>query len=119
MNMNSPLNTLHSRDSMNGFPRSSTSRLAIHENGPLNNDLPDQVDFGSRLTLPLHRLRSESPQKSPKETGEHRPRSKSPKKKPSTASGQSQTVRHTFDYTHSQCRQEGCSAAIGGLYREI
>lgn len=71
--MNSNLNTLHSRDSMNGFPRSSTSRLVALDNGTpvLNhhNDLPDQIDFGSRLTLPSHRLRSESPQKSPKEFG--------------------------------------------------
>jgi hypothetical protein len=58
---------------MNGFPRSSTSRLALLDNGTnifnSNNDLPDQIDFGSRLTLPSHRLRSESPQKTPKETG--------------------------------------------------
>jgi hypothetical protein len=66
------MNTLHSRDSINGLPRSSTSRLAVLDNGmhiTTNNDLPDQIDFGSRLTLPSHRLRSESPQKSPKETG--------------------------------------------------
>jgi hypothetical protein len=42
----------------------------------------------------------------------HRPRSRSPKKKPSTASGQSQTIHRTLDYTHSQCKLEGCSAAI-------
>ncbi|KAI6190531.1 BTB domain-containing protein [Aphelenchoides bicaudatus] len=114
MNMTN-LDTLHSRD-MNGFPRSSTSRLALLDNGAnifnSNNDLPDQIDFGSRLTLPSHRLRSESPQKSPKEIGEHRSRSKSPKKKPSTVSGQTQPIHRTLDYTHSQCKLEGCSAAI-------
>lgn len=57
---------------MNGFPRSSTSRLAVLDNGTNlfnTNDLSDQIDFGSRLTLPPQHLRSESPQKSPKEIG--------------------------------------------------
>ncbi|KAI6227775.1 Protein Y69H25 [Aphelenchoides fujianensis] len=103
----SHMNTLNppSRgESVNGF-RASNSRLA-----PVDGEFPDQIDFGgSRLTLP--RLRSESPQKSPREIrGEHRPRSRSPKK-PSVGS-QTPLVRHTFDYTHAQCRIEGCSAAI-------
>ncbi|KAI6213997.1 hypothetical protein M3Y94_00217100 [Aphelenchoides besseyi] len=106
VNANSQVNTLNplSRvESMNGYHHSN-SRLAINQ----DLEYPDQIDFGSRLTLP-QRLRSESPQKSPREIrGEHRPRSRSPKK-PSIGS---QTVRHTFDYTYSQCKLEGCSAAI-------
>ena len=90
-------------------------------------------------TASAHHRRSESPQKSPRDREslgrsdgeqkankifyaiganlEHKSRSRSPKKSGSNAkmsadlSPQS-TIRHSFDYTHSACRSEGCSALI-------
>ncbi|CAD5231943.1 unnamed protein product [Bursaphelenchus xylophilus] len=86
--------TLRSRESSNDFGRSSSK---VHLTEP-------------EYTMTEPRLRSESPQKSPQEVFIHRSRSKSPKKKVPTKSPVS--FKQTFDYLHSQCRIEGCSASI-------
>ncbi|CAD5222606.1 unnamed protein product [Bursaphelenchus okinawaensis] len=107
-NNNNTLNTLNTLNTMNTLNTATIrSRESSHDFGRSNSKVHL---VAPEYALTDGRFRSESPQKVPQDNYSHRSRSKSPKKK--TQQKAPISFKQTFDYLHSQCRLEGCSASI-------